>query len=718
MGKTNENYVKILPEDNKTVIQDKLFKIFSKIYTNLEKEKFQLYQMNESDSPSLYADDYNFLYNIHYSGKSIKFEKLTDMFWKIECAGFSSTMVNLESKYWPSAIYLYSNETGKIACYTERQMFDIDVLSDENFNINDDGTSNYIELYKKSIKNKEEKERLAAEAEQLKIKQEEEKRKKEIEELKKKEDNCTVTESAIIKFDYYSNLNENVIKKEINNIVENDFNCVDINIERISFYNRNSEHYYNNEASLHVIFKSEQSYPFTTVKNKINNLDVELSGLILHDNFEVDYNTKRFKTEKDAQDYVKIIEKREKKQEEILDNLTKENENQTESFDMMDQLDQEDDYISDTLESDDETEVQELVDIDETETNILESEQKEEYEFKTEVGKVLNEKRKILITFLKKNNLILESDIEFSYDNFDIKIKKIDGFDFLKCIDLLESEKFTLKYFYNYSDYINICISKDSQAFKNVEKDNKETDNLLPPVLITETCELDDVVKTDVEDTNDFEEKIPEEPFILDDFLDNYNPEDETWSLEDEATQEDVLCKTEKEKYLMLKDFIKKHGFKLVNDIDIQSKTFICKIKSRLLIKYNNIQIKNYFEDYGHFTVESVISKKTYFEIKIDKNSKYFDITNMENEQKNITGSYINSLHFIFLLGIIFLISVVFSYNIFKSKTKKINTKTSLTNIYDFTEDEIPEELKHIDRNENTNSNEEIYLDKEKKIYE
>lgn len=718
MGKTNENYVKILPEDNKTVIQDKLFKIFSKIYTNLEKEKFQLYQINESDSPSLYADDYNFLYNIHYSGKSIKFEKLTDMFWKIECAGFSSTMVNLESKYWPSAIYLYYNETGKIACYTERQMFDIGVLLDENFKINDDGTSNYVELYKKSIKDKEEKERLAAESEQLKIKQEEEKRKKEIEELKKKEDNCTVTESAIIKFGYYSNLNENIIKKEINNIVENNFNFVDINIERISFYNRNSEHYYNNEASLHVIFKSEQSYPFTTVKNKISNLDVELSGLILHDNFEVDYNTKRFETEKEAQDYVEIIRKREDKQKELLDNQTKENENQTESFDMLDQLDQEDDYISDTLKSDDETDVQELVDVDEPETNILESEQKEEYEFKTEVGKVLNEKRKILITFLKKNNLILESDIEYSYDNFDIKIKKIDGFDFLKCIDLLESEKFTLKYFYNYSDYINICISKDSQAFKNVEKDNKETDNFLPSVLITETCELDDVVKTDVKDTNDFEKKIPEEPFILDDFLDNYNPEDETWSLEDETTQKDVLCKTEKEKYLMLKDFIKQHGFKLVNDIDIQSKTFICKIKSRLLIKYNNIQIKNYFEDYGHFTVENVISKKTYFEIRIDKNSKYFDITNIDNEQKNITGSYINSLHFIFLLGIIFLISAVFSYNMFKSETKKINTKTSLTNIYEFTEDKIPEELRHIDRNENTNSNEEIYLDKEKKIYE
>ena len=145
MGKTNENDVKILPEDNKTVIQDKLFKIFSKIYTNLEKEKFQLYQMNESDSPSLYADDYNFLYNIHYSGKSIKFEKLTDMFWKIECAGFSSTMVNLESKYWPSAIYLYSNETGKIACYTERQMFDIDVLLDENFKINNAPEKNRIQ---------------------------------------------------------------------------------------------------------------------------------------------------------------------------------------------------------------------------------------------------------------------------------------------------------------------------------------------------------------------------------------------------------------------------------------------------------------------------------------------------------------------------------------------------------------------------------------------
>ena len=615
MGKTNENYVKILPEDNKTVIQDKLFKIFSKIYTNLEKEKFQLYQMNESDSPSLYADDYNFLYNIHYSGKSIKFEKLTDKFWKIECAGFSSTMVNLESKYWPSAIYLYSNETGKIACYTERQMFDIDVLFDENFKINNDGTSNYVELYKKSIKDKEEKERIAAESEQLKIKQEEEKRKKEIEELRKKEDNCTVTESAIIKFDYYSNLNENVIKKEINNIVENDFKHVDINIERISFYNKNSEHYYNNEASLHVIFKSEQSYPFTTVKNKINNLDVELSGLILHDNFEVDYNTKRFETEKEAQDYVEIIRKREDKQKEILDNQTKENENQTESFDMVDQLDQEDDYISDTLKSDDETEVQELVDVDEPETNILESEKKEEYEFKTEKGKLLNEKRKKLLDFIKKNNLKMneEKGIEFSYGKFDVHIKKDEKFDVVKMIDIFETEKFNIDYSYNYYDEINISVSIDSLAFAEIDGEKKEHSFKSPLSL-----------------------QIKE--YTSHDNCDDKNIDDEL------INSEEIQLISESEKYLMLQNFLQKEKYTILHKIDIFWGYFEFAIENDKNFK-NTMEVKKHFEEYDfrvtcvqyrdyrykNYCRPIIFDKDKYlkdgkemFIIRVDQDSKFF----------------------------------------------------------------------------------------------
>ena len=147
--------IEILQSDRKNDVEEKLFKIFSNIFENLERNKFQLYSAKDVNTYS----EINFEYNVHYNPFSIIFTNIAGKkYWMIRCEAFSEKSLDKETKYWRTGLYLYSNKNGNICPFKSTIHLVESILEDDKFTINEDGTSNYEELYEKQEKGREEQE--------------------------------------------------------------------------------------------------------------------------------------------------------------------------------------------------------------------------------------------------------------------------------------------------------------------------------------------------------------------------------------------------------------------------------------------------------------------------------------------------------------------------------------------------------------------------------
>lgn len=139
--------IEIKKDDSTEIILDKLYVIFSKLFSDAERDKFKL-------KKSILMDISNgkcfFEFNVAYSSYSIKFREI-GRFWIVKCEGMCENKY-LSNIYWNTGRYIYSHETGKVFCYSEKDYIDESVLENEEFEIIDELTCNYKEIKEKILK--------------------------------------------------------------------------------------------------------------------------------------------------------------------------------------------------------------------------------------------------------------------------------------------------------------------------------------------------------------------------------------------------------------------------------------------------------------------------------------------------------------------------------------------------------------------------------------
>lgn len=294
--------IEILQSDRKNDVEEKLFKIFSKVFENIERNKFQLYSAKDVNTYS----EINFEYNIHYNPFSIIFTNIAGKkYWMIRCEAFSEKSLDKETKYWRTGLYLYSNKNGNICPFKSTIHLDDSILEDEKFTINEDGTSNYEELYEKQEKETEEQ--------------------KNINESEYLTDDVSFTEEKTYRLNKSCRLEfkiewflekeklEEVLKRifEKNKIIRE----IKIDDEDFGYYS----HKYSYKVDMEVFFDTKDCYPQDKAEAKIKEI-TELADKYF-DN-ELHYKTFDTISFSDEKELYKFIEKKRQGQENLKEMLS------------------------------------------------------------------------------------------------------------------------------------------------------------------------------------------------------------------------------------------------------------------------------------------------------------------------------------------------------------------------------------------------------------
>lgn len=295
--------IEILQSDRKNDVEEKLFKIFSNVFENLERNKFQLYSAKDINTYS----EINFEYNIHYNPFSIIFTNVAGKkYWMIECQSFSEKSLDKETKYWRTGLYLYSNKNGNVCPFKSTIHLDNSILEDDEFTINEDGTSNYEALYEKKEKEREEKEDIN-EVEYL-----------EDDDFSLQEKIYCINKSCHLEFKIEWFLEKEKLEEALKRIFEKNEIIKEIKIddEDFGYYS----HKYTYKVDMEVFFDINDCYPKDRAETKIK----EITDLCdkYFDN-ELHYKTFDTKTFNDEKALYEFLEKKKKGQKNLKEMLSK-----------------------------------------------------------------------------------------------------------------------------------------------------------------------------------------------------------------------------------------------------------------------------------------------------------------------------------------------------------------------------------------------------------
>lgn len=296
-----KNKIEILQSDRKNDVEEKLFKIFSDIFENLERNKFQLFSAKDVNTYS----EINFEYNIHYNPFSIIFRNVADKkYWMIRCESFSEKSLDKETKYWRTGLYLYSNKNGNICPFKSTIHLDETILEDDKFTINEDGTSNYQELYEKQEKEREEKEDIN-ESEYLTD-----------DVFSPEEKTYCINKSCHLEFKIEWFLEKEKLEEALKRIFEKNKIIKEIKID--DDYNYFS-HKYSYKVDMEVFFDIKDCYPENKAETKIK----EITDLCdkYFDN-ELHYKTFDTKSFSDEKALYEFLEKKKQGQENLKEMLS------------------------------------------------------------------------------------------------------------------------------------------------------------------------------------------------------------------------------------------------------------------------------------------------------------------------------------------------------------------------------------------------------------
>lgn len=324
-GKMNKNELeKALSMVNaaaeKTIIEESLYKLFSIIFEGLNIQSFKLNGI-EDVSPS-WESLFSFSYNIHYGNYSIKFQKkIPENYWYVECETFAKKQgFFFKTNYFRTGFYLINIKTLKVMIMKKDFIIKDEVLSDPEFIINDDGSSNYEVIYRK-INEKKQKEELL-EAEQKAVIIEKENREKvQNEEKERKQKNhiresLTVYESLkmtyIIEIDYtYSKDIEEIVKKLL---FEYEITYIEI---------ENNYIYQNNEIQIKIIIPVEYKYPFAKTFEYYKTIKERLDSVFGGKEIETNFNKKIFACVNECKEYMKKRKEGDKVLQKIKEEIDK-----------------------------------------------------------------------------------------------------------------------------------------------------------------------------------------------------------------------------------------------------------------------------------------------------------------------------------------------------------------------------------------------------------
>ncbi len=297
-----KNRIEILQSDRKNDVEEKFFKIFSNIFENLERNKFQLFSAKDVNTYS----EINFEYNIHYNPFSIVFTNIAGKkYWMIRCESFSEKSLDKETKYWRTGLYLYSNKNGNICPFKSTVNLDDSILENDKFTINEDGTSNYQELYEKLEKEREEQEDIN-ESEYLQD---------DIVSPEKK--TYCINKSCHLEFKIEWFLEKEKLEEVLKRIFEKNKIIKEIKIddEDYGYYS----HKYSYKVDMEVFFDTKDCYPEEKAETKIKEItdlaDKYFDNELLYKTFD----TKSFSDEKEL---YKFIEKKKQGQENLKEMLS------------------------------------------------------------------------------------------------------------------------------------------------------------------------------------------------------------------------------------------------------------------------------------------------------------------------------------------------------------------------------------------------------------
>lgn len=294
--------IEILQSDQKNDVEEKLFKIFSKVFENLERKKFQLFSAKDVNT----YKEINFEYNIHYNPFSIIFTNVAEKkYWMIQCQSFSEKSLDKETKYWRTGLYLYSNKNGNICPFKSTVHLEEAILEDDKFSINEDGTSNYQELYEKQEKEREEQEDIN-ESEYLKD-----------DIFSPQEKTYSIIKSCHLEFKIEWFLEKEKLEEALKRIFEKNKIIKELKID--DDYNYFS-HKYSYKVDMEVFFDTKDCYPKDKAETKIKEI-TELCDKYF-DN-ELHYKTFDTKSFSDEKELYEFLEKKKQGQENLKEMLSK-----------------------------------------------------------------------------------------------------------------------------------------------------------------------------------------------------------------------------------------------------------------------------------------------------------------------------------------------------------------------------------------------------------
>lgn len=294
--------IEILQSDQKNDVEEKLFKIFSHIFENLERNKFQLFSAKDVNT----YNEINFEYNIHYNPFSIIFRNVAQKkYWMIRCESFSEKSLEKETKYWRTGLYLYSNKNGNICPFKSTIHLEEAILENDEFTINEDGTSNYQELYEKQEKEREEQEDIN-ESEYLSD-----------DIFSTEEKTYCINKSCHLEFKIEWFLEKEKLEEALKRIFEKNKIIKELKID--DDYNYFS-HKYSYKVDMEIFFDTKDCYPEERAETKIKEI-TELCDKYF-DN-ELHYKTFDKKSFSDEQELYEFLEKKKQGQENLKEMLSK-----------------------------------------------------------------------------------------------------------------------------------------------------------------------------------------------------------------------------------------------------------------------------------------------------------------------------------------------------------------------------------------------------------
>lgn len=294
--------IEILQSDKKNDVEEKLFKIFSKVFENMERNKFQLFSAKDVNTYS----EINFEYNIHYNPFSIIFTNVAGKkYWMIRCESFSEKSLEKETKYWRTGLYLYSNKNGNICPFKSNIHLEEAILDDDKFTINEDGTSNYQELYEKLEKEREEQEDIN-EVEYL-----------EDEDFSPEEKKYCINKSCHLEFKIEWFLEKEKLEEALKRIFEKNKIIKELKID--DDYNYFS-HKYSYKVNMEVFFDIKDCYPENKAETKIKEITDLCDKYFDNELHYKTFDTKSFSDEKEVYEF---LEKKKQGQENLKEMLSK-----------------------------------------------------------------------------------------------------------------------------------------------------------------------------------------------------------------------------------------------------------------------------------------------------------------------------------------------------------------------------------------------------------